>query len=335
MTIREVAKRAGVSLQTVSNVLNGRTSQMGDETRKRVLETIKELGYYPNAHARGLRSQRTRTLGYLTLDPSARFLSDPFHVAILSGMGDRLREQDYSLLVQALDPEQPEETFNQLFLQRRLDGAVVHLSGSQALRRRCVQQWTKSGHPFVLIEEKAKGPNCACVMAANRKGAERAVEHLVAKGHQQIGFLLPERGWPAVEERLEGYKDALQALTGSEPRWWTVESEQVEAARATMDAVLKREKKLTAVICSNDVLGLGALQAAKALGRRIPTEFAIVGFDDFEFARFVEPPLTTVALPGYEMGRRAVELLLEHLEQKGFTETEISFATRLIERGTT
>lgn len=335
MTIREVAKHAGVSLQTVSNVLNGRTSQMGDETRKRVLQTIKELGYYPNAHARGLRSQRTRTLGYLTLDPSARFLSDPFHVALLSGMGDRLREQDYSLLVQALHPEQPEETFMQLFQQRRLDGAVIHLSGSQAARRRCVQQWTKSGHPFVLIEEKAKGPHCACVMAANRQGAERAVEHLVERGHKHIGFLLPERGWPAVEERLAGYKDALAALTGIEPRWWTIDAERVESARATMDAVLKKEKNLSAMICSNDVLALGALQAAKAKGLSIPKDFAVVGFDDFEFAQFVEPPLTTVALPGYEMGHRGAELLLEHLEQGGYTETEVVFDTTLIQRGTT
>src|SRR5215813_1051225 len=114
MTIREVAKRAGVSLQTVSNVLNGKTSQVGQKTRERVLRSIEELGYQPNLHARGLRSQRTYTVGFLTVDPATRFLADPFHTAILSGMADILRENDYGLLVQALHPDDPAESFDRL-----------------------------------------------------------------------------------------------------------------------------------------------------------------------------------------------------------------------------
>src|SRR6516162_6612329 len=111
MTIREVARRAGVSLQTVSNVLNGRHSRTSPETRQRVLRTIKELGYHPNAHARGLRLERSETVGYFTVDPSPQFLADPGRSGLLSGVADVLREQDYCLLVQALPPDEPGEAF--------------------------------------------------------------------------------------------------------------------------------------------------------------------------------------------------------------------------------
>lgn len=334
MTIREVAKRAGVSLQTVSNVINGRTTQMAEETRERVLHWIEELGYQPNLHARGLRSQRTYTLGFLTVDPSAQFLSEPFHQATLSGMADVLRDREYGLLVQALHPNEPAEMFQRLFRQRRFDGAVVHLSGLPAERRRCIDQMIKSGHPFVLIEEAAEGPTCASVRAGNRKGAEEAVAHLVSRGHKRIGFLTPELSWPAVEERFAGYETALKEHRLGSSRILMVESEMIEPARLVMEAALRKTPGLTAVLCANDVLAVGALQAAKAVGRKVPDDLAIVGFDDFEFTRYVDPPLSTVALPAYDMGRKAAELLLEFLQEERFPAREIVFPTTLIPRGT-
>jgi DNA-binding LacI/PurR family transcriptional regulator len=332
MTIREVAKRAGVSLQTVSNVINGRTTQMGEETRNRVLQVIQELDYHPNAHARGLRSQRTSTISFFTVDPSARFLSDPFHVAILSGMADTLREQEYCLLVQAMNPDDPVATFLQLYQQRRFDGAVIHLSGSQEDRVQYLAKLDKSNCPFVLIEEKAQGPRHACVLADNREGAERAVHYLLTKGHTKVAFLMPERSWPAVEERVAGYQAALRAHRLPGARRWTVEGERIELARSAVEAALAREPGYTAVLCANDVLALGAIQAARALGRRVPEDMAIIGFDDFDFAQHVDPPLTTVALPTYDMGRRAADLLVGYLRDGSFAEAETVFPTTLILR---
>ena len=105
-------------------------------------------------------------------------------------------------------------------------------------------------------------------------------------------------------------------------------------ARAVTETTLRREPAVTAVVCSNDVLAVGALQAAKTLGRRVPDDIAIVGFDDFDFARYVDPPLTTVALPGYDMGRRAAELLLDHFQKGSFEPSEVVFPTTLVLRGT-
>lgn len=334
MTIREVAKHAGVSLQTVSNVLNGRTSQMGAETRERVLSAIEKLGYHPNVNARGLRSQRAYTLAYLTIDPSPHFMSDPFHGLLVSGMADVVRERDYCLLVQALNPSEPGNAFARLVGQRRLDGAVAHLSGLPAERRRCASQMQASGCPFVLIEESVSGPGAAGVRADNRSGAEAAVALLRDKGHKRIAFLSPERPWPAVEERFLGYQAALKQHRLPGPREWRVDTESTEAARTYMESALRKEPSISAVLCSNDVLALGALQAAKKLGRKVPDDMAIIGFDDFEFAQYVDPPLTTVRLPGYAMGRRGAELLLNYLQTGQMPETEVVFPTELIERGT-
>jgi DNA-binding LacI/PurR family transcriptional regulator len=308
---------------------------MAEQTRERVLRCIEELGYQPNASARGLRSQRTSTVAFLTVDPSARFLADPFHTTILSGMADALRDRDYCLLVQALHPGQPGEAFRRLYRQRRFDGAVVHLSGPQAERQRCVAELNETGSPFVLIEERPSGPRCAGVLADNREGARRAVDYLRDKGHKRIGFLTAaDRSWPAVEERVGGYQEALKEHRLPGPRVWEVDVETSEAAQTIMDAVLRKEPAITAVLCSNDVIALGALQAAKRIGRRVPDELAVVGFDDFDFARYVDPPLTTVALPAYDMGHRAADLLLGCLQDGQFAETEFVFPTTLVPRGT-
>ena len=159
MTIREVAKRAGVSLQTVSNVLNGRVSQMGPETRQRVLGASRNSATSPTPETRSLRSRRTNTVAYLTVDPADRFLTDPFHTLLLSGMADLLRERDFCLLVQALPPQGPAEAFRRLHGQRRFDGAVLHLSGAPAERQRCARELAATGCPFVLIEERFQGPS--------------------------------------------------------------------------------------------------------------------------------------------------------------------------------
>ena len=333
MTIRDVAKRAGVSLQSVSNVVNGRTSQMREETRQRILQSMHELDYHPNVQARGLRSQCTNTVAFLTIDPATRFLSDPFHVAILSGMVDTLREQDYSLFVQGLQPDQAGSAFRRLVRKRRFDGAIVHLSGPQVRREQHVEELKQSGCPFVLIEERTSADTAACILADDRGGAAQAVAFLQAKGHEKIGFLATNRSWPAIEQRVAGYKAAVRLAERPWSKIWKVERESIECARDVMEDALRKDPSVTAVLCANDVLALGTVQAAKRLQRAVPLEFAVVGFDDFDFAQYVDPPLTTVALPGYEMGRRATEFLFGYFKTGKFSTLEFVFPTTLVQRG--
>jgi DNA-binding LacI/PurR family transcriptional regulator len=306
---------------------------MGPEPLQRVQRWIAELGYQPNAQARGLRSQRTGTVAFLTVDPAARFLADPFHTAILSGMGDALRGAGKCLLVQALDPEDPGEAFRRLLGQQRFDGSVIHLSGPAAQRRRWIGELAGSGGPFVLVEERAaSGGRSACVRADNRQGAIRAVDYLRSKGHQRIGFLTAARDWPAFDERLAGFQEALRTFKLGPVRKWAAAGERVELAQAVVEPMLRREGTPTALVCANDVLALGALQAAKALGRRVPDDLAILGFDDHDFARYVAPALTSVALPGYDMGRRAADLIVGAIRHGEFSEREVLFPTELVIR---
>lgn len=332
VTMRDVAKLAGVSLQSVSNVLNGRTSQMREETHERIMQAIRDLNYQPNVQAQGLRLQRTKTMAFLTIDPAVRFLSDPFHVAILSGMVDTLRQEDYGLLVQGFHPDQAGGVFRRLAHQRRFDGAVVHLSGSPDRRAEHIEELESTGYPFVLIEDRAKAPNAASVLADDQGGAAAAVAHLQSEGRRRIGFLATDRLWPAVEQRVAGYKAAIRAGGDRWSRVWEVERETVEGARTRVDAILRDEPTVSAILCANDVLALGAIQAAKQAGRPVPSSLSIIGFDDFDFAPYVDPPLTTVALPGVEMGGRAAELLLTYLNHGQFDTSEVVFPTRLIHR---
>jgi len=194
ITMRDVAREAGVSIQTVSNAVNGRQEMMSAETLDRVRGAMQELGYHPNSHARGLRSQQTRTLGFLTVDPATRFLADPFHSAIMSGMADVLRENDYYLLVDAVQPGRSGHSFDTLFYERRIDGAVGHLSGLHAQREAYVAELAETGCPFVLIEERVPCATGAAVLADNREGACQAVRYLIEKGHTDIAFLAGGRG---------------------------------------------------------------------------------------------------------------------------------------------
>ncbi|MDR3621718.1 MAG: LacI family DNA-binding transcriptional regulator [Paludisphaera borealis] len=332
-TMRDVAKQSGVSLQSVSNVLNGRTSQMREETRLRILQSIRDLNYQPNVQARGLRLQCTKTMAFLTIDPAVRFLSDPFHVAILSGMVDTLRQQDYGLLVQGFHPDQAGGGFRRLVHQRRFDGAVVHLSGSPDRRSEHIEELKSTGCPFVLIEDRAEASTAACVLADNQGGAAAAVALLQAEGHQRIGFLATDRLWPAVEKRITGYEEAIRTSGGRWSQVWGVDRETVEGARSRVEAILRDDPAVTAILCANDVLAVGAIQAARQLGRKVPTSLSIIGFGDNDIAQHLDPPLTTVALPGVEMGGRAAELLLAYIQNGKFDAPEVVFPTKLIRRG--
>jgi len=242
-------------------------------------------------------------------------------------------ERGYYLLVDALQPNGRGQSFAPLFFERRIDAAVVHLSGPPAERAAYAGELGETGCPFVLIEESSAYPFGAAVRADNREGAFRAVEYLLQKGHSEIAFLTGATAWPALEERLAGYIQALQAHDRP------VYDDRVVAAswshaegEAAARALLERLPRRSAVLCANDLYAVRTMAAARSLGRASPDDVAVIGFDDFEFAAFVDPPLTTVALPGYEMGRRAAELLLAYLHEGEFPEKEVVFPATLTVR---
>lgn len=317
--MRDVALRASVSVQSVSNVVNGRHSMVSAETRERIERAMAALDYHPDAGARSLRSGRARTLAFLVLDEHARFLADPLTDLMLAGVGDIARDRGYKVLIEAARPAGRGEQLLSAIEEKRADGACVLLSGAPAVRRRHVDRLRRLAVPFVLFDEPVADPRGVSVTAQNEEGAVRLVEHLVARGHERIAFIAAKIPWPVVEQRHRGYRRALEAagLT-PDPALERFEGGLGPAGGDEMvGRLLALERPPTAVMATSDMLALGALSAARRAGLRVPADLAVTGFDDFEFAAYVDPPLTTVHVPAYEMGRQAAEALVDRIEHDG------------------
>jgi DNA-binding LacI/PurR family transcriptional regulator len=315
-TMRDVAEQAGVSLQTVSNYVNGRFHLMSSDTRERVGGELDRLGYWPNAAARSLRAKRSMTLGFLVLDEGARFLADPMTDLIIAGIGDVARDHGYSLLIQAArpNPNHLDGLFAPL-LEDRVDGAFLFLSGSPSIRRKTIRRMVTLGFIFVVFEQAPAGVPVVSVTADNRRSARELAEHLLARGHRRIGFISTRAPWPMVEERIRGYHDALHAAgIDADPALQLSDGVWASADGSAMaERLFALPKPPTAIMCGNDLLALGAISAARGRGLRVPEDVAVTGFNDFEFAQFADPPLTTVAVPGYDLGRLGAESLIGQL----------------------
>lgn len=339
VTIADVASRAGVSHQTVSNVLNGRKKSMATATYRRIMDVMDELGYHPNAHARRLRSNHAGALGLTLIDPSRGFLADAFIVEVMAGIGDVLRRHNYELLIHGIDPaksESPRDVVAPLG-ERRVDGMILIASGPWAQRQPYVEALVKSGYPAVFLQEQAQAPHVCCLRTDDMAGALSATEYLIEMGHRRIGFLTGLVSWPAVEARHQGYVQALPSHQWNQPQPYIVASEWTRQSAASAVAVFlqntDRSAWPTALLCANDVLAVGALQAVKMMGLRVPDQLAIVGFDDMDLCCYTDPQLTTVNVPAYDMGAYAATSLLQWLSERAFRSQDVVFPARFIRRG--
>jgi DNA-binding LacI/PurR family transcriptional regulator len=315
--MKDVAADAGVSLQTVSNLVNGRLEQMSQPTRQRVEQTMQRLGYHPNSSAQSLRSARTRTLGFLVLDEHRAFLADPLTALLIAGVGDVARAHHFGILIQGAQPDDAEDELLAPVREHRIDGAFVLLSGKPEVRRRYVDRLRDLGEEFVLFDEVISDSALLSVRAAERDGGARLTEHLLQRGHTRIAFMAAGVPWAVLEQRFLGYCDALGAAgikRASELERFEVRGYQPEGAAEVVLKLLSLEEPPTAIICGSDLLALAAIQCIRESGRKVPESVAVAGFDDFEFSSRVEPALTTVAVPAYEMGRTAAQMLIQRLE---------------------
>ncbi len=333
-TIVDVARRAGVSRQTVSNVVNGRHRLMSAGTRVRVEQAMIELGYHRNAAARSLRSSRTRTLGFLLVDAGRGFLADPMTDLLMSGVGDALVERGYGLLIQSARPGVEPGDLLVPLLEGRADGALLLLSGAPEERRRCIDAVAGLDVPAVVFGERPDGMPLPVAAVADRDGSRALAELLLARGHERIAFAAAHVPWPMIEQRREGYRAALAAAGRDADPGLEVFHGGWDAASGAeiLRQLLDRPQPPTAVMAGNDLLAAGMLREAARRGLRIPDDLAVTGYDDFAFAELLQPPLTTVRVPGYELGRRAAEALVTQVE-KGPTPASLMLPVEVVPRG--
>lgn len=317
--MRDVAELAGVSVQTVSNVINGRHDEMAPATRDRVLAAMAQLGYRTNMAAASLRSQRVRTIAVLVLDEHAEFLTDPQMDLLIAGVGDVARDHGYGVLIGGAQPGRRDEDFLRSLHEGRADGAVIQLSGAPSLRRAVVDEARTQGLDLVVIDEVDLPQDVMGVRAEQERGARELTEHLLARGHRRLAFIGARMPWAVVEQRVDGFRAALAARGMRADAATIVLEAGFEAGEGERLAarLLASPDRPTAILCSSDLLAAGAMQAAKAAGFRVPDDVAITGFESFSFSAYLDPPLTTVRVPAYEMGRRAGSALIDRLEGRG------------------
>ena len=327
--IREVAKAAGVSVTTVSHALNDATSsRVKAETQQHVRDVAKNLGYAPNRLASGLRNQRSQILGLV----SDEITTTPFAGAMIRGAQDAAYERGYVMMVvnSGLDSELEHREISML-QQHQVDGVVyarLYHQGVELPRE-------LAGMPTVLLDAVTGDAAVSSVVPDEVNAAETAVETLIRAGHTRIGMINNVDDIPATHGRLDGFRNALRRHgIEHDPRHLVIGVADTAGGRETALDLLSQPDRPTALFCFSDRVAMGAYQAATALGLRIPEDVSIVGIDNLELiADALWPGLTTVALPHYEMGRWAVNRILDDIENPGAPAEQARLACPRIERG--
>jgi LacI family transcriptional regulator len=331
VSVVDVAARAGVSLGTVSNVLN-RPDRVAPATRDRVMQAIRELGFIRNEAARQLRAGRSRTIGLVVLD-----VRNPFFTDLAKGVETTAGKSGLAvILCNSNDDDEREQHYLSVLQEQRAFGILITPVGKvtdaiEAIRRK--------GTPVVLVDRGSNRRQCS-VSVNDRVGGELAVAHLIEQGHTRIGFVGGPMSINQVSERLAGARSAIEAAGLRDDALVVIETPRldVESGRATGDeiAALPARRRPTAVFCANDLLALGLLQDTTRRKKSVPGDLAIVGYDDIEFAAAAAVPLTSVRQPRAQLGQAAMELLLEEAtELDAHQHRQIVFEPELIVREST
>jgi DNA-binding LacI/PurR family transcriptional regulator len=331
VSIRDVAAKAGVSIQTVSNVLNGRPG-VSARTRQRVEEAVRELGYTRNLRASALRSGRPTGLGLLIATTEASFPSDAHQARILAGITEHLlaTEEEVHPLLFLSRHEIPESVDLAPFAQGLVGVAIVALFLPKPACRRWVDTLEQSRWPCVILEQSVMADHLACVLSDQQQGALEATQHLLRQGHRRIALITASQGTGEIDERRLGYNRAMALWGLPAPERIIVETTNtIPGGYEVAREILKRPDRPTAILAVSDLLALGSIEAARTLGLRVPDDLAVVGFEDMEFAAHLDPALTSVRLPDHALGVAATRLALHYLHHGRFPQRRLVIPTSL------
>jgi LacI family transcriptional regulator len=324
-TISDVASRAGVSTATVSRALNGK-STVDPELVARVLAAVQELGYQPNGPARNLRRQEAAVLALIISD-----VENPFFTAIARGVEDVAHKVGYSLVLCNADENAAKERrYIDVAIQERVAGVIMSPTSTATNIDLLVNRST----PVVAVDRPLPGHRSDTVLVDTRLAARQATEHLLSQGYRRIACVTGPTGVRTAEDRLAGYRDALRAADhrGSTRLVRRTEFRAPGANRATHE-LLSAPEPPDALLVANSAMAIGVLGALTERGLRPGRDVGVVAFDDVPWAALVDPPLTVVAQPAYEIGTVAAELLLARVNDGSRPATTTTLAARLIERG--
>ncbi|MCP4404085.1 MAG: LacI family transcriptional regulator [bacterium] len=327
ITLNDVAKYAGVSPRTVSNVVND-WPYVSEEMRQKVKDAIQAVGYRPNRMARSLVTGQTNTVGIIIQD-----ISNPFFGPAIKGCEDILFEHNYSFfLCDTNENEERERYYLDLLIGRAVDAVIIW---GPRISRDELETSIGNDLPFVTVEFEGKpiGPHHIIVNIDNVGGAQSATQHLIAQRYQKIAHLASSQGRLTCQQRLMGYQQALETAGRD------VEPQLIQQGKPSTRGgyraalTLLTEHSPDAIFCYNDLMAIGAILAAEHLEMDVPGDVAIVGFDDIPMAAMIAPPLTTMRISQHELGRLTGELVMEHLKDKDAAPKSLLYPVELQIRG--
>ncbi len=305
-TISDVARMAGVSTMTVSRVINN-SGYISQATRERVERAIEQLGYVPNALARGLRFKQTKTIALILTD-----ITNPFFTTLARGVEDAASEQGFSVIFCNTDEDEGDESeYLNMLLQKQVDGILL-------VPARCssesISMLQSRSVPVVVLDRRVSGVQVDSVRGDSEEGAYRLVQHLLEMGHRRIAVLTGPRSVTTATDRVVGYRRAMvEAGLEVDESMVLHDAFSQEAGYRMAQLALGIASRPTALFAGNNFIAAGAFRALHEAGLRVPEDISLVAFDDLQLPLAMDPFLTVAAQPAYEMGRRATELLLDRL----------------------
>jgi LacI family transcriptional regulator len=305
-TIRDVARLAGVSVATVSRVLN-QNGYVNKETEQKVRRAIEQLRYEPNAVARGLAGKQTGTIALILPD-----ITNPFFPEMARGVEDAAQAQGYTvILCNSDDQGQKEKSYIEMLRKKYIDGIIF---ASNTLGHEDVEQMRSNNIPLVVLDRAPTRQLCSVIRSQNYEGAKLAVRHLLDVGCRKIAHIYGPQELITAKKRLLGYEETVMHFPWYTPSLMVPGHFRVDGGFDAVKELLKRHPDVDGIFCGNDLMAVGALKALYQLGVRVPEDVALIGFDGIGLTELTQPELSTVAQPIYEMGVLAAKVLMETIE---------------------
>lgn len=330
LTIKDIASKAGVSITTVSHILNDKGGRFSEETREKVLKVVEEYNYKPDYVARSMVTKRSKSIGMIVPD-----VTDFFFSKLIEGVETYLNTLGYMLILcnSKHDKEQEEKFFYEL-VHRAVEGIII--ATPNILPKEIMETCTKKdkGIPIVLVDMAKNERDEGKLIVEERKGVYEATSYLIESNHRKIGFMKEVGEYYQLSERLKGYLDCLEENNISVNLNYIVESYlTIEGGyRGTKKLLEQTNNDITALVCSNDQMAMGAYQAIYEAGLRIPDDISIIGFDGLDTSRYLAPSLTTVQQPVYDIGFCAAKFVVDAIDNPYIKIPTKVFPTKLIIR---
>lgn len=335
ITLQQVALKAGVSPMTVSNFINDKFQYMSDATRQRVAEAVADLNYRPDTAGRSLRSARHMSIGMIVVDESPHYLSDSSTTQIVSGLGNALNDEGYTLQLEGMRARDLERS--SLLRLVRTDGMCVLFAGKPALRRQMLASVERLSQPLIVFYERINShiDDVCCVHLDDRKGGVLLAELVFQRGARRIMVVeMDLNRWNSVEERVRAIR-SVAAKRGGLVETVGCGSGAFAEVQAAVGAAITKSGLPDAILAVTDQIGIATLKLLKSRGVKVPDQVMVTGFNAFDFWQYSDPVLTTVRSPGYKLGQAAGRSMVRRLQTGAFSEKVIKLPVELVMGETT